>query len=170
VIQPVEIELNAMAPEDWDAVRAIYLEGIATRNATFEQTAPEWKQWDEGHLRSCRIVARLDSEVVGWTALSPVSKRRVYAGVVEESVYVAERARGRGIGKALLAAVVEASEREGIWMIQTGIFPENAASIELHKKVGFRVVGVREKIGAMNGQWRDVVFMERRSRVAGVTT
>ncbi len=157
-----------MHPQDWDAVCAIYLEGIATRNATFEQTAPDWPAWDQAHLQCCRLVARIGDEVLGWTALGPVSSRRVYAGVAEFSIYVAERARGRGIGTALLKALIEASEREGIWTVQSGIFPENTASMELCRRLGFRVVGTREKIGSMDGRWRDVVLVERRSSRAGV--
>ncbi len=157
-----------MRPEDWDAVRAIYMEGIATGNSTFEQSAPDWPAWDQGHLPSCRLVARVDGEVLGWTALSPVSGRRVYAGVAEFSIYVAERARGRGIGAALLQALIDASEQEGIWTLQSGIFPENTASLELCRRCGFRVVGTRERIGSMDGRWRDVVLLERRSAIAGV--
>ena len=152
-----------MSPEDWPAVRAIYLEGIATGNATFERSAPEWERWDEAHLPTCRLVARAAGEVVGWAALSPVSRRAVYAGVAEVSVYVSARARGQGVGTRLLARLVEVSEREGLWTLQAGIFPENTASIELHQRAGFRVVGIREKIGSMDGRWRDVVLMERRS-------
>src|SRR5580704_9432276 len=153
-----------MRPGDWDAVRAIYLEGIATRNATFERFAPDWPAWDQGHLPCCRLVARAsgscgDSEVLGWTALSPVSSRRVYAGVAEFSIYVAERARGRGIGGALLKALIDVSEREGIWTLQSGIFPENTASLELCRRFGFQVVGTRKRIGNMNGRWRDVVLL-----------
>ncbi len=157
-----------MRPHDWEAVRVIYLEGIATGNSTFEQSAPDWHTWDQGHLPSCRLVARAGNEVVGWTALSPVSRRQVYAGVAEFSIYVAERARGRGIGAALLKALIEGSEREGIWMLQSGIFPENTASLELCRRFGFRVVGRRERVGNMNGRWRDVVLLERRSAIAGV--
>lgn len=160
--------IEPMKPEDWNAVRRIYEEGIATGNATFETQAPEWSAWDEKHLQSCRLVARKNGEVVGWSALSPVSSRPVYAGVAEESVYIAASVRGQGIGKMLLQAVVDESEREGIWMLQTGIFPENAASIALHKAVGFREVGYRERIGCMNGVWRNVIFLERRSKIAGV--
>jgi phosphinothricin acetyltransferase len=156
-----------MTAEDWGAVRAIYLEGIATGNATFETTAPDWEKWDAGHLQACRFVARVQDEIVGWAALSPVSARKVYAGVTEVSVYVAERARGRKVGSRLLAELVKASEREGIWTLNAGIFPENTASIELHKRHGFRVVGTRERIGCMNGRWRDVTLMERRSQVVG---
>jgi len=157
-----------MQPHDWDSVRAIYLEGIATGNSTFEQTAPDWQTWDQGHLPSCRLVARGGGEILGWTALSPVSRREVYAGVAEFSIYVAERARGRGIGAALLHALIEVSEREGIWTLQSGIFPENTASLELCRRFGFRVVGTRERVGRMAGRWRDVVLLERRSAVAGV--
>jgi L-amino acid N-acyltransferase YncA len=160
--------IDVMQPEDWPAVRAIYLEGIATKNATFETDAPEWEKWDSSHLKACRLVARLDGQVVGWAALSPVSSRCVYAGVAEESIYISEVARGQGVGKKLLSALVDASERAGIWTLQTGIFPENEISIRLHERCGFRVLGVREKIGQMDGVWRDVVLMERRSQVVGV--
>lgn len=160
--------MEPMTAEDWAAVRAIYLEGIATGKATFEKSAPEWTAWDAAHLKTCRFVARAGSDVLGWASLSPVSGRCVYSGVAEVSVYVAERARGRGIGGKLLAALVEASEREGIWTLQAGIFPENVASIAVHKRAGFRIVGKREKLGAMDGRWRDVVLLERRSKIAGV--
>ena len=156
-----------MRPEDWEVVRAIYLEGIATGNSTFEQSAPDWQTWDQGRLPSCRLVARAGNEVLGWTALSPVSRRQVYAGVAEFSIYVAERARGRGIGAALLQALIEVSEQEGIWTLQSGIFPENTASLELCRRFGFRVVGTRERIGCMDARWRDVVLLERRSQIAG---
>jgi len=157
-----------MEADDWDAVRAVYQQGIATGNATFEKSAPEWEKWDREHLRACRLVARAGREVLGWAALTPVSGRCVYAGVAEVSVYVARRARGRGIGLALLSALVSASERENLWTLQAGIFPENAASIELHKRAGFRILGTRERLGCLDGRWRDVVLMERRSAIAGV--
>ncbi len=157
-----------MTADDWPAVRDIYAEGIATGNATFEKAPPPYEQWDRGHLPSCRLVARDGDRVTGWAGLSPVSGRCVYAGVAEVSVYVATGAQGRGIGLALLNALVEASERAGIWTLQAGIFPENAASIGIHEQAGFRTVGVREKLGNMDGRWRDVVLMERRSTVAGV--
>jgi L-amino acid N-acyltransferase YncA len=163
----VEFLLEPMRPADWESVRAIYREGIATGNATFEQSAPEWKQWDEGHLRACRLVARSGGEVLGWAALSPVSRRCVYRGVAEVSVYVSGQARRKGVGMALLSALIESSEREGIWTLQAGIFPENTASVELHRRAGFRVVGTRERVGSMDGRWRDVVLMERRSAVVG---
>ncbi len=156
-----------MRPQDWTAVRAIYLEGIATGNATFEQTAPEWEKWDAAHLPGARIVARFGGDVVGWAALSGVSSRCVYAGVAEVSIYVAERARGRGVGHQLMARLAADSEAADIWTLQAGIFPENVASIALHQGAGFRIVGRRERLGQMNGRWRDVVLMERRSAVAG---
>jgi phosphinothricin acetyltransferase len=164
----MDVTIEAMQPEDWETVRAIYDEGIATKNATFETAAPEWEKWDAAHLKDCRLVARANGEVVGWAALSPVSSRCVYAGVVEESVYISAAARGQGVGKKLLLVLIEASEQAGIWMIQTGIFPENEASLQLHRNCGFRVVGYREKIGQMDGVWRDTLLLERRSVVVGV--
>jgi phosphinothricin acetyltransferase len=161
------ISIEEMIPSDWPAVRAIYLEGIATGDATFEQTAPDWDRWNAGHLETCRLVARLEGDAIGWAALSPVSSRCVYGGVAEVSIYVARRARNRKIGSRLLYALVEASERAGIWTLQAGIFAENVASIELHKRGGFRTVGTREKIGCMDGRWRDVTLMERRSGITG---
>jgi L-amino acid N-acyltransferase YncA len=159
--------VDKMQAEDWGAVRSIYREGIATGNATFETDAPEWQEWDKNHLEDCRFVARREGQVVGWGALSPVSGRCVYAGVAEVSIYVAASARGEGIGKALLRTLIEASERQGIWTLQAGVFPENEVSITLHKACGFREVGYREKIGQMNGHWRDVILLERRSDVVG---
>jgi len=156
-----------MVPEDWPAVCAIYLEGIATGNATFEQTAPDWEKWDAGHLAGVRIVARSVGVVLGWAALSVVSSRCVYAGVAEVSIYVAERARGRGVGRQLMTRLIADSEAAGIWTLQAGIFPENVASIALHECAGFRTIGRRERLGQMNGRWRDVVLMERRSTVVG---
>src|SRR5581483_3044270 len=149
-------------PEDWRAVRDIYLEGIATGNATFQKTAPEWTEWDAGHLSHSRLVAKRDGAIVGWAALSRVSARAVYAGVAEVSVYVAANARGHGVGRRLLAALIAESEGQGIWTLQAGIFPENEASLALHRAAGFRVVGVRERLGCMDGRWRDVVLLERR--------
>ncbi|MGA2271562.1 MAG: N-acetyltransferase family protein [Bryobacteraceae bacterium] len=162
------VEIAGMTPGDWDGVRAIYLEGIATGNATFEKSAPDWERWNAGHFEHCRLLARTGGELLGWAALSPVSGRCVYGGVAEVSVYVAERARGRGIGRLLLGELVADSERHGIWTLQAGIFPENQASIALHQRAGFRVVGVRERLGCQDGRWRDVVLMERRSAVTGI--
>lgn len=162
--------IDAMRPGDWDAVRAIYLQGIATGNATFEQNAPDWLAWDSAHLQVPRLVVRSagDQALGGWAALSPVSGRCVYAGVAEVSVYVAEPVRGQGIGRALLDALVVASEVAGIWMLQAGIFPENTASVALHHRCGFRTVGCRHRLGQMKGVWRDVLLLERRSTVVGV--
>lgn len=157
-----------MTAEDWPAVRAIYLEGIATGNATFETSAPKWEKWDAAHTATCRLVARSQDEVLGWAALSTVSSRCVYAGVAEVSVYVAEAARGRGLGLQLLSGLVTASEQAGIWTLQAGIFPENEASVRLHERCGFRILGRRERLGQLKGIWRDVLLMERRSRVVGV--
>ena len=143
--------VEEMRCEDWKAIRSIYLEGIATGNATFETDAPDWEEWGRAHVQTCRLVARDGGRVVGWAALSPVSGRCVYAGVAEVSVYVAAATRGKGVGSALLRALVEESERNGFWTLQAGILPENAASIALHRACGFREVGRRERIGQMNG-------------------
>ena len=166
ILAPISIE--TMSEPDWTAVSAIYAEGIATGNATFEKSVPDWQKWDAAHLRTCRLVARSGGCVLGWAALTPVSGRCVYVGVAEVSVYVAERARGQQIGSRLLRALVEASEREGIWTLQAGIFPENVASIELHKRCGFSIVGTRKRIGSMDGRWRDVSLLERRSETVGI--
>ena len=155
-----------MSPEDWPRVRAIYAEGIATGNATFETEAPSWEAWNAAHLEEGRIVARdASGTLLGWAALTPVSARCVYAGVGDLSVYVAAAARGRGVGRLLLEGLIEASERAGLWTLQAGVFPENVASLALHRACGFREVGRRERIGRMNGVWRDVVLLERRSGV-----
>jgi L-amino acid N-acyltransferase YncA len=196
--------VGPMRAEDWEPVRAIYLEGIATGNATFEVEAPSWEQWDAGHLPECRLVARVHGLnpvaaaegtpperaiaspvyggssgvaggfqppepgcVAGWVALSRVSSRCVYAGVAEVSVYVAERARGQGIGRALVEALIAESEQFGLWTLQAGVFPENAGSLALLQRCGFRVVGTRERLGQRDGRWRDVVLLERRSPVVG---
>lgn len=157
-----------MDADDWNDVRAIYLEGIASGDATFETSAPDWETWNRTHLAFGRLVSRDDGRVTGWSAVSPVSSRQVYAGVAEVSVYVAERTRGMGAGRALLGALIDETERNGIWTLQAGIFPENVGSIALHKAFGFREVGRREKIGALNGVWRDVVLLERRSKTVGI--
>lgn len=163
--EPAGVAIGPLLPDDWERVRAIYLEGITTGNATFATEAPPWEQWDSAHRADCRLVGRRNGEVIAWAALSPVSSRCVYAGVAEVSVYVAESARGAGVGGAILNALVAASEQAGVWTLQAGIFPENVASVELHKRAGFRIVGVREKLGAMHGRWRDVLLLERRSPV-----
>jgi len=159
--------LEPMQPTDWEQVRGIYLAGIATRIATFETAAPEWERWNASHLPFGRLVARADNAVLGWGALSPVSDRCCYAGVAEASVYVGADHKGQGIGEALLRGVIEDSEKHGIWTLQAGIFPENAASLALVKKCGFREVGMREHLGKLDGGWRDVLLLERRSKAVG---
>ena len=159
--------IDDLKATDWEQVRTIYLEGIATGVATFETDAPAWEKWDAGHLQKMRLVAREGDVILGWAALSPVSDRCVYGGVAEVSVYVGETGRGRGVGRALLEALVEASERNGIWTLQAGVFPENAASVKLHLRCGFREVGRRERIGRLHGTWRDTLLLERRSRSVG---
>ena len=159
--------IRELRTDDWPAVRAIYQAGIATGNATFETEAPAWEEWDTAHLPGARLVAEEDGGVVGWAALSPVSARCVYEGVAEDSVYVAPGVQRRGVGRKLLEELVARAEAAGIWTIQTSIFPENEASLALHRRCGFRVVGVRERIPRLYGIWRDTVVMERRSRVAG---
>jgi L-amino acid N-acyltransferase YncA len=161
------MRIEPLAAGDWPAVRAIYQAGIATGNATFETAAPDWPAFDAAHLADHRLVARDDGQVQGWAALAPVSDRCAYQGVAEASVYVAPGAQGRGIGRALLAAVVASAERGGIWTVQAGIFPENQASVRLHQACGFRVVGVRERLGQLQGRWRDVLLLERRSPAIG---
>jgi phosphinothricin acetyltransferase len=152
-----------MTNADWPHVEEIYAEGIATGDATFETAPPSWEEFDAGRLRDHRLVAVEAGKVVGWAALSPTSPRGCYAGVVEHSVYVAEPARGRGVGRALMEALVDGADAAGLWTIQTSIFPENAASVALHERVGFRVVGRRERIAKLDGVWRDTLLLERRS-------
>ena len=157
-----------MLPEHWPAVSSIYEEGIRTGNATFEKEAPGWETWNSDHLQHSRIIASVDNEVAGWAALTAVSGRCVYAGVAEVSVYVAGKFRGQKIGNALLQELIKQSEQNNLWTLQAGIFPENKASIKIHEANGFRTIGYRERIGQMNGVWRDTVLMERRSRVIGI--
>jgi len=156
-----------MRRSDWKRVRQIYLEGIATGQATFETKAPTWKKWNQRHRRTPRFVAIEKGRVVGWAAVSPVSARSVYAGVAEVSVYVAASARGRGIGRALLSALIRAADEAGLWTLQAGIFPENRGSLAIHRRCGFRLVGRRERIGQHQGVWRNVLLLERRSRSIG---
>ena len=158
-----------MTENDWASVLMIYKEGIATGNATFEQEAPTYPAWDNDHLNACRIVAISQNEIAGWAALSPVSGRCVYAGVAEVSVYVAQKFRGHKIGKRLLARLIAESEKENLWTLQAGVFQENIPSIKIHEQLGFRTVGYREKIGQMNGIWRDTVLLEKRSELIGTT-
>jgi L-amino acid N-acyltransferase YncA len=160
--------IEMMSERDWEKVRDIYLQGISTRNATFEQEAPSWEKWHAGHHQHSRFVWRAKGQVVGWAALSPYSSRAAYAGVAHVSLYVGSEFRGAGIGRALLQTLIHSSEQHGIWTLQAGIFPENAASIALHRKLGFREVGRRERIGKLDGRWRDTILLERRSKVVGI--
>ena len=163
-----EIQIEPLQPTDADAVLSIYGEGIATGNATLETAVPDWRRWNATHRRECRFVARLDGRVVGWTAIGSYSSREVYAGVAWESVYVATGARGRGVGAALLATLIPASETAGVWTLMAGVLAENSASLALHERAGFRQIGVQERLGRdAAGRWRDVVLLERRSRESG---
>jgi phosphinothricin acetyltransferase len=157
--------MDELTASDWEQVRAIYLEGLREGNSTFEIDAPSWEAWDATHLKSPRLVMRVADKVLGWAALSPVSKRSVYSGVAEVSIYVTERARGKGIGRALLEQLIKESEHAGIWTLQASIFPENEASIQLHLNCGFREVGRREKIAQLHRVWRDTILFERRSKL-----
>lgn len=162
--------VEPMTPSDWPDVRAIYLEGIASGQATFETEAPSWEQWDAAHHPFARLVARSEGRVVGWAALSPVSRRRCYAGVAEVSVYVASSHQGQGVGRRLLEAVILESERQGIWTLQGSTFPTNEASLRLQRSCGFREIGRRERIAQLHGEWRDTVLTERRSSIIRVET
>jgi arsenite methyltransferase len=161
--------IRSMRAEDAGQVLEIYQDGLDTGDASFETTAPTWGRWDAAHLPDHRYVCvEASCRVIGWVALAPVSSRLVYAGVAELSIFVAKQARGMGVGTALLHAVIDSSEAAGIWTLQAGILPENTASLALHERAGFRIVGIRERIGCHHGRWRDVVFLERRSaRVGG---
>jgi phosphinothricin acetyltransferase len=159
------VHIDELLPADWDAVAEIYRHGLVTENATFETEVPSWDAWHAAHLGFCRFVARIGDDVVGWAALTPISWRPAYVGVAEVSVYVAPAAQNAGVGRALLEALVHGSEANGIWALQGSIFPENVASLRLHKGCGFRVVGRRERIGRLNDVWRDVVLVERRSQI-----
>jgi len=160
--------IDQMQRPDWDEVREIYLQGIAGGQATFETEAPSWESWDSSHLAMARLVAREDGRLIGWAALSPVSLRRAYAGVAETSVYVTQDRRAAGVGRQLLAALISESERNQISTLQAVMFPENEASVALHRACGFREVGRRERIGKLDGEWRDTILFERRSRQVGV--
>jgi L-amino acid N-acyltransferase YncA/2-polyprenyl-3-methyl-5-hydroxy-6-metoxy-1,4-benzoquinol methylase len=161
------VAVRPMRDDDWPAVAAVYADGIATGDATFETEMPAWQRWDSAHLSDHRLVAVAGDHVAGWAAVSRVSDRCAYAGVVEHSVYVAAHARGSGVGRALLAALIDATEQAGIWTLQAGVFPENEASLALHRAAGFRIIGTRQRLGRLHGQWRDVLAIERRSTVAG---
>jgi phosphinothricin acetyltransferase len=169
----MEITIRPMTETDWPAVARVFREGIDTGHATFEAEVPEWEDWDGSHMEPCRLVAEVDNRVVAWAALTPVSDRCVYGGVAETSVYVGSAGRGRGVGTRLLQVTVLESERAGLWSLEAQTFPENAASIALHKKCGFREVGTRSRVGKMRygpmqGAWRDVVLLQRRSETVGV--
>lgn len=155
--------IEQLTPEHWPGVARVYEEGLATRNATFETEVPTWEAWDSSHLGDHRFVALRAGEVIGWAAVSAVSARCVYAGVVEESVYVAQAARGQGVGRGLLEKLIDSTEAAGIWTIQAGMFPENEGSVRLHEAVGFQKVGTHERLGKLDGIWRDVLLLERRS-------
>jgi len=159
--------LREMQRTDWDSVASIYAEGIATGFATFETRIPTYKAWDKVHLKTCRIVVADNNTILGWAALSPVSSRCVYGGVAEVSVYVAKNHFRKGVGKMLMQKLITESEKEGYWTLQAGIFPENEGSIALHKKVGFRYIGKRERVGKLEGIWKDNLLFERRSDTVG---
>ncbi len=160
--------MDHMTTSDWSQVRSIYLEGIETGNATFDTEAPDWEEWDRKYLKDCRLVAREAGKVIGWAALLPTSSKKAFAGAAELSIYLSKQSIGKGIGTKLMAYLIEESEANGFWTLQSGIFPENKGSIRLHESAGFIEVGVRERIGKLNGVWRDVVLLERRSRIVGI--
>lgn len=165
----MDILIGSLGAGDWPVCRGIYEEGIATGHATFETAAPDWPEWDAAHLADCRLAARdASGRVIGWAALSPVSDRCAYGGVAEASIYVSAPARGQGVGGALMRALLDAADTAGIWTVQAGVLTENRGSLALADRAGFRVVGTRERLGKLDGRWRDVVLLERRSRVAGV--
>lgn len=164
----MDLVIDKLVVDDWEQVRAIYVEGIETGQATFEVAAPTWDQFDASHLPECRLAARAQNEIVGWAVLSPVSRRKAYEGVAEVSVYVARSHQGRGIGKALLETIIIMSESCGIWTLQGATFPENTASLRLQERCGFRVVGRRERVARQRGIWRDTIITERRSRLVGL--
>lgn len=163
-----KLKFRTLEQSDWESVARIYQEGLDTGHATFETNIPNWEAWNAGHIKDCRIIAKIDTEIVGWAALSPVSSRCVYGGVAEVSVYVLSKFSGQSIGTQLLKRLISESEKQGIWTLQAGVFPENKGSIKIHERLGFRKVGYREKIGQMNGIWRDTVLLEKRSDNVGI--
>ena len=160
--------ITVMRAEDWPAVRAIYQEGIDTKQATFETAVPSWSEWNAARFVDCRLVARLGDQAIGWIALNPVSRRAVYAGVAEVGIYIAEENRGQGVGRMLLEALIKSSEEFGIWTLQASVFPENESSVHLFKSCGFRQVGYRDRIAKHEGRWRNTLLLERRSNNVGV--
>ena len=162
-VEAQTVAIVDLRPEHWPGVALVYADGIATGEATFELEVPGWEQWDRSHLAEHRFVATRGSDVVGWVAVSPVSDRCVYGGVVESSVYVGADARGQGVGRLLLERLIASTEAAGIWTIEAGIFPENEASVRLHERLGFEIVGRRKRLGKLKGVWRDVLLLERRS-------
>ena len=165
----MEYKIEDMVQSDWTQVANIYLEGIKTEIATFQSDVPTLEEWDNSHISSCRLVAQFGDNILGWAVLSKTSNRCVYAGVAEVSIYIGEKYKGQGIGTALLTSLIKLSEENGFWTLQSGIISDNVASIELHRKCGFREIGVREKVGKMNNKnWLDVVLMERRSKIVGI--
>jgi L-amino acid N-acyltransferase YncA len=163
-----DITIRTMLATDWESVANIYKQGIDTGMATFETKVPTFEMWDKAHLSYCRFVAESTTEIIGWVALSPVSNRCVYGGIAEISVYISENSRGKGLGKLLIEHVISASEQEGIWTLQSGIFPTNYGSIKIHEAAGFRMIGKRERVGKLHGQWVDNVLFERRSSIVGI--
>lgn len=166
--EAMHIAIRPMTDKDWNAVSTIYSEGISTGFATFEKEIPSYEAWDSAHMKTCRLIAEGDDQILGWAALSPVSSRCVYGGVGEVSVYVGQKSRGMGVGQKLMKALIAESEKEGLWTLQSGIFPENKASIKLHEQVGFRMIGKRDRVGKLDDIWKDNVLFERRSNVVGV--
>ena len=164
----MQLTFRPLLRSDWEEISKIYAEGIATGIATFETDIPDWEQWNEKYISSCRIVAEQDDVILGFAVLSKVSTRAVYRGVAEVSLYVTEKYRGQGVGKKLLLELIRQSEIHGFWTLQAGIFSENLVSIKLHEQCGFRIVGIKEKIGRRNGKWYDNHFLERRSKVIGI--
>ena len=162
------MNIRTMTPGDWEQVSQIYKEGINTGIATFELNVPSYESWDQAHLDTCRLIAEEGGNTLGWAALSPVSSRCVYGGVGEVSVYIASKSRGKGVGKLLMEQLIKESEEAGFWTLQSGIFPENYASIKLHEKVGFRYIGKREKVGKIHGIWKDNLLFEKRSKKIGI--
>jgi len=163
-----ELTFRSLFERDWSMVSEIYSDGLDTGNASFETNIPSWEDWDNRHLKSCRIIAEINGQVVGWSALSPISSRCIYGGVAELSVYVSAEFRRKKIGTKLLECLIKESEDNGIWTLQAGVFPENKASLELHKRLDFREIGFQEKIGKLNGVWRDILLLERRSENIGI--